>query len=169
MSGTVTVMTSGRAARQTEQDQLTDAIVGASRALLAIAVRSLGAAGDGLTMVQYRALVVLDYRGVQRVADLADALGVNSSTVTRLVERLIRKGLAWRLEEPVDRRTTEVEITPAGEQVVRAVMHRRRAEISAIVAKMPTRGRAAVVHALDTFTVAAGEAPEASWTLGWTS
>jgi hypothetical protein len=52
--------------------------------------------------------------------------------------------------------------------VVREVTARRRSEIAAIVAKMPPRGRAAVVDALERFTVAAGEAPEQSWTSGWT-
>ncbi|HTW20640.1 MAG TPA: MarR family transcriptional regulator [Mycobacteriales bacterium] len=155
--------------KHAEQDELTDAIVGASRALLAVAVRSLGAVGDGLTLVQYRALIVLHYRGAQRVVDMAELLGVNSSTVTRLVERLTRKGLVRRVEDPADRRTTRLVITPAGERAVATVMARRREEISAIVAKMPASSRGAVVDALTAFTVAAGEAPEQSWTLGWTS
>jgi DNA-binding MarR family transcriptional regulator len=151
------------------QDDLTDAVVGASRALLAIAVRSLGAGGEGMTLVQYRALVVLSYRGEQRIADLAEVLAVNSSTVTRLSERLVRKGLVRRVSDPDDRRTTRIAITAAGADVVEAVTARRRSEISRIVRKMPAASRLAAVDALEAFTGAAGEGPEQSWTLGWTS
>ncbi len=151
------------------QNDVTDAVVGASRALMAIAVRSLAAAGEGMTLVQYRALVVLRYRGEQRIADLAEVLAVNSSTVTRMIERLGRKGLVHRVSDPADRRATLIAITAAGANIVEAVTAKRRSEISRIVRKMPVASRVAVVEALETFTSAAGEAPEQSWTLGWTS
>jgi DNA-binding MarR family transcriptional regulator len=151
------------------QDDVTDAVVGASRALMGIAVRSLSAAGEGMTLVQYRALVVLRYRGEQRIADLAEVLNVNSSTVTRMTERLDRKGLVRRVADPADRRATRIAITAAGESIVESVTAKRRSEISQIVRKMPVASRIAVVEALETFTSAAGEAPEQSWTLGWTS
>lgn len=168
--GKVVAMTTTTPPRaQPSQDELTDALVGASRALLAIAVRSLGAAGDGLTLVQYRALVVLAYRGEQRIADLAELLAVNSSTVTRLTERLVRKGLVSRVSDPGDRRTTRIAIAPAGLKVVKAVTARRRVEVARIVRKMPASSWLAAVEALETFTLAAGVAPEQRWTLGWTT
>jgi DNA-binding MarR family transcriptional regulator len=167
--GTVVSMGRTQSSVGPSQDDLTDAVVGASRALLAIAVRSLSAAGEGMTLVQYRALVVLTCRGDQRLADLADVLGVNSSTVTRLAERLVRKGLVRRVSDADDRRATRIAITSAGQNVVEAVTAQRRSEISRIVRKMPPASRAAAVEALETFTSAAGEAPEQSWTLGWTS
>ena len=64
-----------------------DAVIGASRALVAIAARSLGAAGQDVTLPQYRALVVLASRGPQRVIDLAGFLDVNASTATRMCDR----------------------------------------------------------------------------------
>jgi DNA-binding MarR family transcriptional regulator len=158
----------GAAAAAPTQDELTDSVIGASRALVAIAVRSLAAGGD-ITLVQYRALVVLTYVGEQRIAELAEELAVNSSTVTRLTDRLARKGLIERFTAPDDRRATCVAITDAGRDVVGAVTARRRAEVSRILRKLPVADRRAVVESLDAFTVAAGEAPEQSWTLGWTS
>ncbi|HEX3824332.1 MAG TPA: MarR family transcriptional regulator [Mycobacteriales bacterium] len=151
------------------QDELTDALVGASRALIAIAVRSLADAADGLTLVQYRALVVLSYRGAMRVADLAEHLSVNSSTATRLCERLVRKELVSRVSDPDDGRATRIAITTAGNSVVAAVTTRRRTEISKIARRMPVEHRRAAVESLEAFTLASGVAPEQSWTLGWTS
>ena len=44
-----------------------DAVLTASRSLIAIATRSLGAAAEETTIAQYRALVVLASRGPQRI------------------------------------------------------------------------------------------------------
>ena len=151
------------------QEELTDAVLGASRALVAIAARSLGAGGEGMTLVQYRALVVLSYSGEHRVAELAEQLDVNSSSATRLTDRLARKGLISRVTDPDDRRATLIALTDAGRDAVSAVAARRRTEVSRILRKLPVDTRRSVVTSLEAFTVAAGEAPEQSWTLGWTS
>jgi DNA-binding MarR family transcriptional regulator len=74
-------------------DELVDTVLAASRALVAVAARSLAAAGDEVTLPQYRALVVLAARGPQGTAELAAALAVNPSTATRMCDRLVRKGL----------------------------------------------------------------------------
>ena len=146
---------------------LTDAVLAASRVLIAVAARSLGAAGEDVTLVQYRALVVLGYNGPQRITDLAGELAVNSSTATRLVGRLARKNLVRRAPSTVDRRATVVEITPEGRQVIEAVMAKRRAEMSRILRRVPVEDRRAIVTSLDALARAAGEAPEQNWTLGW--
>jgi hypothetical protein len=57
-----------------------DAVLTASRTLVAVATRSLGAAAEDITIAQYRALVVLASRGPQRLVDLAGALDVTPST-----------------------------------------------------------------------------------------
>ena len=50
---------------QVAPDELVDTVLAASRALVAVAARSLAAAGDEVTLPQYRALVVLAARGPQ--------------------------------------------------------------------------------------------------------
>lgn len=146
---------------------LTDAVLAASRVLIAVAARSLAAAGEDVTLVQYRALVVLGYNGPQRITDLAGELAVNSSTATRLVARLARKNLVRRAPSTLDRRATVVEITPEGRQVIEAVMAKRREEMTRILRRVPVKDRRAIVTSLDALARAAGEAPEQSWTLGW--
>ena len=73
-----------------------DAVLTASRTLVAVATQSLGAAAEDTTIAQYRALVVLASRGPQRMTDLAAALGVTPSTAGRMCDRLLRKGLIRR-------------------------------------------------------------------------
>jgi DNA-binding MarR family transcriptional regulator len=144
-----------------------DAVVGASRALVAIAARSLGAAGEEVTLPQYRALVVLASRGPQRVVDLAGFLDVTASTATRMCDRLVRKGLAQRQRSSRDRRTVRVRLSPAGNDLVAAVTQRRRNEVQAIVERMPPADRERLVTTLRMFADAAGEVPEQDWSLGW--
>ena len=80
-----------------QTDDVVDAVLGASRALVAVAARSLANVGEDVTLAQYRVLVVLASRGPQRLADLATALAVDRSTATRMCDRLVRKRLIGRL------------------------------------------------------------------------
>ena len=139
----------------------------ASRALVAVAARSLAAAEGQVTLSQYRALVVLASRGGQRVVDLAEALDVESSTATRMCDRLESKGLITRERSAEDRRTVWVELTAEGTGLVTAVTRRRTRDIRKILARMPEQPRVALVGALGSFADAAGEVPEQSWSLGW--
>src|ERR1700753_1331614 len=77
-------------------EAVVDAVLTASRTLVAVAARSLGAAAEDTTLAQYRALVVLASRGPQRMGDLAEALGVTPSTAGRMCDRLVRKELIRR-------------------------------------------------------------------------
>ena len=149
-------------------DQLVDAVLGASRALVAVAARSLDDLAEDVTLAQYRVLVELASRGPQRAAELAAVLGVERSTVTRMCDRLVRKRLIHRRRETRDRRAVQVALTTQGRTLVDRVTHRRREEISRILERLAPRDRAAVLRALRTFADAAGTVPEQDWSLGWT-
>ena len=146
-------------------EDVIDAVISASRALVAVAARSL--AGVEVTLAQYRALVVLASRGAQRASDLAAALDANPSTATRMCDRLAAKSLIVRDHPAGDRRALDIAITPEGAGLVRAVTIRRRSEIARTVAAMPVSGRPALIRALRAFADAAGEVPEQDWSLGW--
>jgi DNA-binding MarR family transcriptional regulator len=148
-------------------DELVEAVLGASRALVAVAARSLATVAEDVTLAQYRALIELASRGPLRVADLADALAVDRSTATRMCDRLVRKRLVGRRRMSDDRRVVRISLTPAGTEIVAEVSRRRRAEIGRIVKRMPAPHRALVVEALQAFSRAAGEVPEQDWSLGW--
>ncbi len=138
-----------------------DAALTASRALVAISARSLSAIGD-LTLPQFRALVVLASHGPTTSSDLAAALSVHASTVTRMVDRLAGKGLVER-STPADRREVVVAVTAAALDVVGAVTESRRREMAAVMDRIPPARRAAVVEAFQEFAAAAGEVPDSEW------
>lgn len=148
-------------------DPMIEAVLHASRALVAVAARSLAAAGEEVTLPQYRALVVLASQGPQPAAALATALSVNPSTVTRMVDRLVRKALVARREGSDDRRQTLLALTRAGQLLVDDVTERRRGEITRIVGAIPARRRLEVMQALSAFAEAAGELRDQDWAAGW--
>lgn len=148
-------------------DEIAGAVLRASRALVAVAARSLATVADDVTLPQYRALIELAARGPLRLADLADALTVDRSTATRMCDRLVRKRLVMRRRSSEDRRVVRVSLTDAGLELVAEVSRRRHAEIRRIVRRMPAVSRPLVVTALEAFADAAGEVPEHAWSLGW--
>src|SRR3954463_2477740 len=81
-----------QSAREESFDEITDAVVAASRVLVAVAARSLSAVNTDVTLPQYRTLVVLASRGPQPLGYLAEQLDVSPSTATRMCDRLLRKG-----------------------------------------------------------------------------
>jgi DNA-binding MarR family transcriptional regulator len=144
-------------------DDTVDAVLTASRVLVAVATRSLGAAAEDTTIAQYRALVVLASRGPQRMVDLAGALDVTPSTAGRMCDRLLRKGFIRRHRARADRREVQVSLTPAGRDVVDTATARRRALLAEILGRLPAAQRSDVAEALRTFAAAAGEIPDSQW------
>lgn len=153
-------------APQTEE-QVVDAVLSASRVLVAIAARSLADVGEEVTLTQYRSLVVLASRGPQGVAALADAVSVTPPTASRMCDRLIKKGLVTRRTDRRDRRQVRIALSPGGRRLVDAVTARRRLEIEQLVASIPTESRSGVVEALRHLSETAGEVPEQDWSTGW--
>jgi DNA-binding MarR family transcriptional regulator len=137
-------------------DPVAHAFLVASRALVAVAARSL-ADEDDVTLPQYRALVVLGRPGETRASDLAAALGIHQSTSTRLCDRLVRKRLARREVDPDDRRRVTITLTAGGRRLVARVTRRRAQEIGAITARMSPTARDEAIAGLGAFAVAAGE------------
>ncbi len=148
-------------------NELMDSVLSASRALLAVAARSLAQVSDDVTLAQYRALVEIASRGPLRLVELAQALHVERSTATRMCDRLVRRGLVSRRRLTDDRRAVRISLTPAGRELIVAVTGHRRSELEQILVRMPASDQAMVVKALRAFAQAAGEVPEQSWTLGW--
>jgi DNA-binding MarR family transcriptional regulator len=144
-----------------------DALLRASRALVAVAARSLAGVDGDVTLPQYRALVVLASRGPLNSRILADALGVHPSTATRMCDRLVAKELITRDVRSTNRREIEIALTRRGRRIVDSVTQRRRDEIARIVRTVPDAQRASMVRALHSFGKAAGELPDDGWALGW--
>jgi DNA-binding MarR family transcriptional regulator len=135
---------------------IADELLAASRALVAVAAKSL--AGVDVTLPQYRALVILSAPSPTTVGSLADALDVHPSTATRLCDRLVGKRLIRRLPgRSGDRREVALTLTAQGRRLVEQVMTRRRRELAEIAGRMSASDQEQAVQGLWAFAEAAGE------------
>lgn len=148
-------------------DELVTALLTASRALVAVAARSLAEHNEAVTITQFRTLVVLGNQPDLSLNQLADQLDVNPSTAMRMINRLLKAELVTRRDNPDDRRENLLALTAAGREIVDTVTSRRRAEINRIVAAMPSRDRTGLITALHAFADAAGEPEARASALDW--
>jgi len=71
-----------------------------------------------VTWPQWMVMNVLAHNLAETPAQIADNLGVDRSAVTRLVDRLEKKGLVSRVHDGLDRRSIKVKLTQAGAAMV---------------------------------------------------
>jgi MarR family transcriptional regulator, organic hydroperoxide resistance regulator len=83
-------------------------------ALLAAAVDVRLQRETGLPLVLFEPMAVIAGRNACRVYDLATDLGVSSGGASKLVDRLEARGYCRRRPNPGDRRSSLLELTPAG-------------------------------------------------------
>lgn len=153
-----------------EVDAITDAVLTASRLLVGLSARSVAAVAGSITLPQFRLLVALDSRGPMKLVALAELLGVNPSTATRTVDRLVTAGWVQRQSNPESRREVTITLTRSGHDLVSQVTDYRRTEIETIVQRIPHEHRQGLVRALQAFSDAGGEPPARAspYDAGWT-
>lgn len=145
------------------RDDMADAFITVSRALVGIAVRSINAAPVEVTLVQHRLLVLLATGGDQTVGALAEQLEVNASNASRLCDRLQKLGLIARDRSSSDGRAVDVSLTAAGRELLENVRAHRRREVQRVLDHMASTDVDAMIKALTAFGEAAHEAGEAEW------
>ena len=149
------------------REALTDAFLVASRVLVGIAARSIGAAPVDVSLPGFRVLVVLDTRGPQPIGAIAELLQVHPSNASRLCTRLDELELTSRRRGSGDGRVVEVSLTPRGHEVVAAVTEARRREIAGVLSRLELADARSAVGALTAFSGAYGEHGLDSWDAPW--
>lgn len=139
-----------------DADAVREAIRSASLLMVAVTADAVSSAQGTLTLPQFRLLETLHDRGPLKHAALANHLGVNPSTASRMVDRLVAVGMVERKRSTTSRREIVLYLSTAGGEVVRHVTESRRKEISNIIATMPEFARNALVGVLKVFAEAAG-------------
>ncbi|MDM4719061.1 MarR family transcriptional regulator [Micromonospora sp. WMMA1363] len=150
-----------------EAEALVDALAALSRTLVGITARTLAALEVDLTTSQYRTVVVLASRGPLRVVDLAAALHLHPSTVTRACDRLVRRGLVVRRAGETDRRVSWLSLTDSGRDLVGEVIRHRTDEIRRLVTTIGRRPGSGTVESIEALVTAAGEPDERQWWRRW--
>ena len=147
------------ARRGAAADAVTDAVLTATRLLIAVSATSIAEVDESLTIPQFRLLVVLHGRGTMKLSAMAEILGVNPSTATRMVDRLVAAGFVDRRLNPASRREVLLDLTEVGTTTVVKVTKQRRKSIARIVNRMPVEHSSALVRTLEAFNEAGGEPP----------
>jgi DNA-binding MarR family transcriptional regulator len=119
----MTTLIDGAALPAEVLDSLEELMVGAI-GMTSVALAS--AAAGGLTMSQWRALVVIGRADQVRVGGVATAAGMSLPSTSRLIRRLQRGGLVASNRDEEDRRATLVTLTPAGRRLRDDVVRGRR-------------------------------------------
>ena len=76
----------------------------------------------GLSIAMWRVLAALSHDGAQRQIDLSELTSIEVSTLSRLVTRLVRMGLASRTRNSTNSREVTVELTAKGRTVVAEII-----------------------------------------------
>lgn len=121
---------------------------------LAMALEELGSLVRRLTPRQDLSLTTLSMlarlamSGPARITQLAAQEKVSQPTMTQLVTRLERQGLARRRGEIDDGRVVKVHITREGRQLLVRRRNQRAARIAALLGQLPSKDEAAITAAL---------------------
>jgi DNA-binding MarR family transcriptional regulator len=93
----------------------------------------------GISAPRLSVLSVLVFAGPKRIGELARIEQVEPPTMTRLVDGLVRDGLAVREADPDDARAVRVRATPTGARTLRRGRARRVETLSeSLAALSPT-------------------------------
>ena len=106
-----------------------------------------GAVAD-LPIGQARTLLHLTLVGRRRMGELAEDLGVKVPTMTRMVDRLVERGLVAREAFEDDRRVVQVAPTAEGERIAAEARAFRRGVIGSRLAGLDDDVRQRVLDAL---------------------
>lgn len=87
-------------------------------AQLAGAVVDRGVAGSGLSASEYALTSWLDVQGSATPSQLADDLGIAPTTLSSMLDRLVRKKQIRRARHPDDGRSALLELTPRGKTTI---------------------------------------------------
>jgi DNA-binding MarR family transcriptional regulator len=113
-------------------------------------VRHLLADRQGMSLTTAAALGRLDQEGPIRLTALAAAEGIAQPSMTALVQRLERQGLASRSADPKDGRVSLVAITDAGHELLAERHRAQRARVAGLLAELPEQDVHALSEAMDT-------------------
>lgn len=143
--------------RDDQADEALEVLQSVTRILTGVALRSMDVLDGAVTLPQFRMLAVLADLGPARSVQVARALGLEASTITRLADRLVSAGYVARGSEARHRGVVTLQLTETGRLLVTRVAAWRQKELARVLARLPPAQRAGATTALRLLVAAAGE------------
>ncbi|MCC7101314.1 MAG: winged helix-turn-helix transcriptional regulator [Rubrivivax sp.] len=112
---------------------------------------------SGLTPVQYGALQAIANQPGSDQRTLARSIGLDTSTVAGVIDRLEARGLVQRNQSPDDRRVRLLTLTPSGRALRAKVVPAMRRAQARILAPLPPSERGEFMRMLRTLVKANNE------------
>ena len=122
--------------------------------LLSVMVRSFAAFERseifccGVTMSQCSTILGIGKKGTMTMNALSEWMSLATSTMTRIVDNLVRDGYIEREQDPQDRRVVQVSLTEKGAQLFQAIKEIYREYHRKIVENIPAGELHRVVESL---------------------
>src|SRR4051812_8892514 len=135
-----------------------EVLLGAARLIVGMSVRAADQIGEA-SLVQLRALTVLDDLAGANLMQLADGMGVTVSTTSRLVDRLVAAGLVDRRPSEVTRREISISLTAGGGAVLRRYDDLRVGALRARLDQLDPDRREAALDGLRTLLTSTAPTP----------
>ncbi|TCL73237.1 DNA-binding MarR family transcriptional regulator [Hydrogenispora ethanolica] len=117
-------------------------------------------AKDELTEVQLSCLRFAHLHPEPSVGEIAEGLGISNAASAKLIDRLVKKFLLTREEDPVDRRVLKIKLTPESRRLLEEIYRIEHEQFETLFGAMPEADRKALEQGLSSFLRAAIQAPE---------
>ena len=130
------------------------------REMIRVLVRKTGILERGeaeccsITISQCHALVEVGRKNKLSINQLAEWLGLEKSTVSRSVDKLVGDGLVARQENPEDRRYATLELTERGQEMYLLIEEKMSDYFQQVLSAIPVKKRAHVLDSLEYLTKA---------------
>ena len=113
----------------------------------------------GVTMSQCSTILAIGKRGKMTMNELSEWMSLATSTMTRIVDNLVRDGYIERTQDDQDRRVVHVSLTDAGNQLFEGILRIYHEYHRRIVENIPPEEMHKVVEALQLLKVAIEKTP----------
>lgn len=106
-----------------------------------------------INTLDWRAMAVLDFLGVATLQVLARRAGVQKSQMSRTVAALEANGMIQREDNPRDKRSVHLRLTPKGKDLVQAILEASRERNRAMLSQLSDAEKLQLMALLDKVTI----------------
>lgn len=104
-----------------------------------------------ITLSQLHALTHVGERRSCSIGEIAEGLDVTHPAAVKMVDRLAKKGLVTRSVSALDHRQAEIQIAPAGRELVQRVGRERSERLARVLEQMTPEERQGLIRGLERF------------------
>ena len=105
--------------------------------------------GPELTLLEFRSLAFINRMSGCSLNEVADHIGLEAPTVSKLVDNLVKRNLVTREEDPDDRRRVCLQISSKGKKSIDIAYEHTREFLAERLAHLNERDRLALIQAIE--------------------